>query len=630
MVYGFFSGHAGEAAFFYFFSVSCLSFPFSAAQGTDLFLAGLYRYPWGYYFRAGPLLWVFVALILAVVVRGLYHLWSEYRDCQRETYQRKRVLLFFIAFSVGYLAVVDLLPACGIALYPAGYLPILFFIITCSFCIWNYHLVDITPAFASEQIIEALSDVLLVLDCQGVIRVVNQAACRLFRVRSEELIGERIFNLAPSFFTKRAFRRFCLRGESCQREVRYKDRSGERILLDVGASRLCDDSGKTAGVICMIRDITERARVEDQLLEMTSAVRNAVEGICRIDEKGNYQIVNPSYAALLGYEDQELIGKNLLEQIYSADRFKVEAAYQDMLLTGKAEAEARVVRRDGSLFYEQLVMIRNTTKRKAVSGAYCFMKDVTEHKHRETLEVKSELISVVAHELRTPLHSVREGVNVMLEGLAGELNPNQTDILTATKSGLDRLVRLVNNVLDFQRIEAGVAEFDLRPNDINEIIREIAAGMSWQCREKSLFLEMTLTPELPFAEFDRDRIIQVLTNLLNNAIRFTQEGGIRIRTKCEDGKIIVFVHDTGIGIRREDIARLFRKFGQIESSKLVSPGGAGLGLVISKKIVEEHGGKVAVVSEYGKGSIFSFTLPVSLTTEGKQTAQNTGTAVSAE
>ena len=249
-------------------------------------------------------------------------------------------------------------------------------------------------------------------------------------------------------------------------------------------------------------------------------------------------------------------------------------------------------------------------KDKVFDGFYCFAKDVTEHKYQEALEIKAELIQMVSHELRTPIHSVKEGLSIVLEGLTGEITPEQKEVLNISKRCVDRLVRLVNDVLAFHRLEAGVIEFQMRKENLTRIIEEVGASMHPLVENKNLRLKLALQKDLPEIELDRDKIVQVLTNFLQNAIKFTLQGELTITSSVNSQGVKVSVKDTGIGIQQEDVPKLFRKFGQLESAKLVAPGGTGLGLAISKMIVERHHGKIEIESEYKKGSAFSFTIPL--------------------
>jgi len=225
---------------------------------------------------------------------------------------------------------------------------------------------------------------------------------------------------------------------------------------------------------------------------------------------------------------------------------------------------------------------------------------------QETSGVKTQFISMVSHELRTPLAVIKEGISVVLEKIAGDINEKQAKYLNMAKNNVDRLYRLINAVLDFQKIESGKMEFKMEDSDVNEVVRGIQNTMMPLSRKKDLSFELELCDNLPHVKSDRDKIIQVLTNLVNNAIKFTEKGGITISTGKGDDFILVTVKDTGIGIKEENMRKLFQEFTQLQ--RIV--GGTGLGLSICKKLIEGHKGKIWAESEFGKGTAFYFTLPI--------------------
>ncbi len=229
---------------------------------------------------------------------------------------------------------------------------------------------------------------------------------------------------------------------------------------------------------------------------------------------------------------------------------------------------------------------------------------------REQAEVKSQFVSTVSHELRTPLTTMKEGVSIVLDGIAGEINNKQKHFLDIIRRNIDRLARFLNDVLDFQKLEAGKMEVDMRSNNMNEVVEEVVETMSSLANEKGLDLIAKLDETMPAVDFDKDRIIQVLINLVGNAIKFTDTGNITIATAKADDTVRISVHDTGPGIKKENLPRLFHEFEQLSDTNERKTGGSGLGLAISRRIIEEHNGKIWAESESGKGATFYFELPV--------------------
>jgi signal transduction histidine kinase len=227
----------------------------------------------------------------------------------------------------------------------------------------------------------------------------------------------------------------------------------------------------------------------------------------------------------------------------------------------------------------------------------------------EAMAVKSQFLSTISHELRTPLTAIKEGIRLVHCKACGEINDEQEELLGIAQRNVDRLARLINDVLDFQKLEANKMRFNLTENKINEVVEEIRQTVSCQVAEKGLSIFTELALDLPEIRFDRDRITQVLTNLVNNAIKFTEQGSITITTTKTDGNVEISIQDTGPGIEESDIVKLFHEFEQLDE-KDRKTGGTGLGLAISKEIIQKHNGKIWAKSEFGNGACFSFILPV--------------------
>jgi len=246
-----------------------------------------------------------------------------------------------------------------------------------------------------------------------------------------------------------------------------------------------------------------------------------------------------------------------------------------------------------------LVAINDDTERKQA-----------EEKLKETMEIKAQFISTVSHELRTPLACMREGVNIVLEGVAGKINKKQKNFLDIAKRNIDRLSALVNDVLDFQKLQSGKMEFNMEENDIKEIIKDAYNTMLPAAKQKEVGLFLEFENDIPRATFASNKIIQVLTNLMSNAIKFTPEKGkVTVCARCKNEDLAVSISDTGMGIPQEDLLKVFERFYRVNlPGKQIK--GTGLGLAIAYKIVTIHGGRFEVESELGKGTTFTFYLPI--------------------
>jgi len=253
----------------------------------------------------------------------------------------------------------------------------------------------------------------------------------------------------------------------------------------------------------------------------------------------------------------------------------------------------------------------------AVGGALAVIKDETQLKKKnseleELYRVKSDFTSMVSHELRTPLTSIKEGISIVLDGTAGKVNDEQKDFLEIARRNVDRLHRLINDVLDFSKLESQKMTFNMKQGDLSKLLKDVVNSYKPVCESKGLSLNIVLGKALPEVSFDEDRISQVINNIINNSIKFTASGGITVETSFDKrtSSLLVCISDTGPGIKSEDIDHLFKKFVQLGGPSDRKTGGTGLGLAISREIITAHHGKIWVESEFGKGSRFCFSLPV--------------------
>jgi PAS domain S-box-containing protein len=343
---------------------------------------------------------------------------------------------------------------------------------------------------------------------------------------------------------------------------------------------------------------------------MKSILENMPFGVIVVGKDTRIRQANKAALSLLGFgSEREIMGKAYSKICPALDEL-APAAEQNQPVD---RSENVLIRRNGKAMPVLRSVLPITIENEDVL-LETFV-DITERKKAEeeikqAMAIKSEFTSVVSHELRTPLTAIKESIGIVLDGSAGSINDEQEEFLHIAKRNVDRLARLINDVLDYQRLDAGRWQFDFKDNDINKLIIEIRDTMLPVAKDKKVDLEINLQENLPIITFDYDRIVQVLTNLVNNAIKFTDKGSITLSSKREDNIVNVSIKDTGIGIKEEHKQKLFKAFSQIATGGERKMGSTGLGLSISKKIVEQHGGKIWVDSDFGRGSTFSFCLPV--------------------
>jgi signal transduction histidine kinase len=232
-------------------------------------------------------------------------------------------------------------------------------------------------------------------------------------------------------------------------------------------------------------------------------------------------------------------------------------------------------------------------------------------KLRELSEMKEEFLALTTHDLRSPLTVISGVISFFTSGRLGELSPEQKNMVSMMERNTQSLIELVNDLLDASKLESGTIRLEIASIDLRGVLDELRETMEPLAKEKEIELVETLPADLPPVQADRAKLRRIILNLLSNALKFTRKGGrVEVRVEREAGQVRISVSDTGVGIAPEDVARLFDKYEQARSRATRGEKGTGLGLYITRQLLELHGSEIKVESQVGKGSTFSFTLPV--------------------
>ncbi len=351
-----------------------------------------------------------------------------------------------------------------------------------------------------------------------------------------------------------------------------------------------------------------------QKANLQAILESIADGVIVANNKNEIEIANASASKILAISRQQLIGKpvnqllgvygqfgdtwmntindwaknsdQIPQGIYLADQLAIEEKYVSIHLSP--------VLSEGNFF-----------------GTVSIFRDIT--KDVEVDRLKSEFVSTVSHELRTPMTSIKGYADLMLMGAAGQLSDPQIRYLKVIKSNADRLHDLVNDLLNISRIETGKTTLDLRPLDIPQIIEQTVGHLHGriQHEEKPMLVKTEIAPGLPLVNADHTRVTQILTNLVDNAFNYTPANGqIIIHAKATEAHVYISISDNGIGISKENREKIFDRFFRADDEAVQKVSGTGLGLAIVRSLIEMHGGYLQVESELGKGSTFTFNLPV--------------------
>ncbi|MBP1908650.1 PAS domain-containing sensor histidine kinase [Methanolobus bombayensis] len=337
-----------------------------------------------------------------------------------------------------------------------------------------------------------------------------------------------------------------------------------------------------------------------------------------LDDDGNYIDVNPAACKVTGYSKKELLKMHLYDTFPQNEIPHRKSNFEEMKHTGRFSGEFAFMNKNGIQFYLAIEALKisdnrflsictDVTERKKAEDELLNAKIVAENANR----TKNEFLANMSHELRTPLNSVIGFADVLMSQVSGEINDKQAKYINNISHSGKHLLNIINEILDISKIESGKMRLYKENISVIETFAEIIATLQHTASRKEIKLDVNPWPENECVYADKAKLKQVLYNLVGNAIKFTNEGGsVTIGTKNDGEFIHISVTDTGIGISSEGMKKLFKPFTQLESFESRSHEGTGLGLALSRELVELHGGNIRVESEPGKGSTFTFTLPV--------------------
>ena len=456
--------------------------------------------------------------------------------------------------------------------------------------------------------------------------------------RAEELSAELATTISPGF---EALVFKASRGIEDIYELTYIRQDGSRFPAIVSVTALRDDLGGIIGFLLIGTDNTARKRVEaeqekldqrlrDQQFYTRSLIESNIDALMTTDPAGIITDVNREMEALTGCTRDELIGAPFKN--YFTDPKRAEAGIRlvlrekkvtDYELTARArDGKTTVVSYNATTFYD---------RDRTLQGVFAAARDVTERKRIEQIlqeknveleaaksiaeqtverlkhveRLKQGFLSTVSHELRTPLTSIRGSLGLLVSGAVGPLSDDVVEVVTVAERNALRLIVLVNDILDLERLETGRIELEFGQISVDSILRRATESLATYGQEHGVTVEAPDASSTIWA--DADRIVQVLVNLLSNAVKFSPPGGVvRISVQPGDGWVEFRVTDRGRGIPVAYRHSIFERFGQVETSDAREKGGTGLGLAICKSIVEQHGGTIGVITEEGAGSTFWF------------------------
>ncbi|MDN6161662.1 MAG: cell wall metabolism sensor histidine kinase WalK [Atopostipes sp.] len=370
-----------------------------------------------------------------------------------------------------------------------------------------------------------------------------------------------------------------------------------------------DEIGLLAENINELSDEVERGqrRIESERRRLDSVLGNMSEGIIATNRHGIIDIVNSMATDMLVDVDEEITGKNILELLEIDQNYNLKKLVEKkdgiLIYFGTEESERTILRASFSLIQ---------TEAGFISGVVCVLRDVTEEEKIEANRKK--FVSNVSHELRTPLTSMRSYIEALIDG-AWEDKELAPRFLEVAQSETDRMIRMINDLLHLSRIDSGKSELEKEIIDITALFAQVLNRFemmiqSDEYREKGYQIQKKLLADATFVDIDSDRIVQVLDNIINNAINYSPEGGkITCELRIKNDFVVMSIEDEGIGIPEEDLKHIFTRFYRVDHARSRAMGGTGLGLAISREVIEQHGGEIWAESVNREGTTFYIALP---------------------
>lgn len=480
-------------------------------------------------------------------------------------------------------------------------------------------------------ILDIADDAIIAIDAAQRITLFNQGAEKMFGYAAGEILGQMLDILLPQRFAQShrqhvtqfdrsggAARRMAERGE-----IYGRRRDGSEFPAEASISKLNLGDEKIFTVI--LRDISDRRQAEESLQRLSrqnQLILNSIgEGLLGLNLDGMVTVVNPAAARLLGYRAADLLNQpvGILLPALKADKSPnswEQSPIGQALRQGASVQSIDTLfrRRDGSTFPVEYVAVP-IQEHGAIVGAVLTFNDVSDRRLVE--KMKDEFISVVSHELRTPLTSIHGSLQMLASGLIAADSERGKRLIEIAVDSTNRLTRLVNDILDIERIESGKVTMEMQPCDLADLMKQSADVM--QAMADKARVKLLVQPLSVQLNIDPDRIMQTLTNLLSNAIKFSQASSAvklsatlvtQTTSALPMPHVCIQVKDWGRGIPSDKIDSVFERFQQVDASDSRNYDGTGLGLAICRSIVEQHGGVIGVESVLGEGSTFHICLPL--------------------
>lgn len=489
-----------------------------------------------------------------------------------------------------------------------------------------------------DNIFRSMNDSLIVVNPDGAIRSVNQAALQLLGYKEQELLGQHIDLLFPKkegWSSGNVGEELLQKGVANHGETTYLTKDGRAIPMFLSEAVMLGENGSVQGIICVGKDMTEIKQAEEQLRLHETALESAANAVVITDRSGCVTWTNTSFTSLTGYSFEEVAGQDI--RILKSDRHD-DAFYQnqwDTILSGKVwQGEVVNRKKDGSLYTEEMTITPVYDQNGKISHFICIKQDVTERKRgeeairkahqtlKELDQLRSQFFSDISHELRTPLTVIRGEAEVTLRGKDKPVAEYKT-VLEQIVQLTNQVNKLVGDLLFLSRSESGTIEIVKRPLPLLDILQEVHREARVLAERKHIAVTLNSPMDTSIiVNGDPQRLRQLFMIIIDNAVNYTkQEGAIKVDLESDGATARVIVVDNGVGIPEGDLPHVFQRFYRVKQGRQdIAQSGSGLGLHIAKWIAETHMGTVSIASVLNRGTTVTIELPL----HGSQTPPTGG------
>ena len=474
-----------------------------------------------------------------------------------------------------------------------------------------------------QQVVDILEEGVAILGADGVVEFINPSGEAILHVPAGQLLGWRLLDFrweivdevgAPLPRTALPPLKVLETGEPHEMMVvgMTSPAVPEVCWVEVSARPLhAEDGSRPHGAVTSFRDVTDRMNAQLALRRSEERYQSLAQtvptGIFHVDDRGACVWVNDAMEEITGVPAERYLGDGWLSTIHPEDRDMAGSEWAATAGVGRPYIlEHRILRPDGDVRWVICRAAPQIDPQGRGVGYVGSVTDITEAK--TAAQMKDQLIGLVSHELRAPLVSIRGGLS-FLEPYIRDADEDGRRLYEMAVRNAQLLERLVRDLLDIERLEAGRLTLDIRQVVLAELLGDAREVILPMAEERGVEVVIGDAADVTLAA-DRDRLLQVVTNLLSNAVKFSEPGGrVTVDVARSGGQVLFSVRDQGRGIPQEFHERIFERFGQVNSADAAERGGAGLGLAISRAIVQHHGGRIQVESAPGAGATFTVTLP---------------------